>query len=211
MNPITHLEISWALANTIEGPPKRRLMIMTAGVIADLDGMTILFGQDAYQTYHHSVTHNFAFGALLAIALPLLFDRNFKAGMLIFLSYLAHLGCDLVGTIWEMKIFLPFSQMQIESPVNWPLNSWQNYLVTAVFAAIGLWIVARYKRTPFEFVWPSLDRMLVNMVDLRWRKPCDICGKGSLYRCESCGKPLCSRHVLTQKIIHSYCPDCSKS
>ncbi|MDP7093253.1 MAG: zinc finger HIT domain-containing protein [Gammaproteobacteria bacterium] len=211
MNPITHLEFGWALANTIDGPPKRRLMIMAAGLVADLDGMTILFGQEAYQVYHHSVTHNFVFGALLALGLTLLFDRSVKAALLIYLSYLVHLGCDLVGTIWEMKILVPFSQLQIESPVNWPLNSWQNYLVTAILAMIGLWIAVRYKRTPFELVWPSLDRVLVTMIDLRWRKPCGVCQNGALYRCEECGQALCSNHVLIKKMLHTFCPDCSDS
>lgn len=208
MNPITHLEISWALANTIDGPPKRRLMIMAAGVVADLDGATILFGQDAYQKYHHGITHNFLFGALLALGLTVLFDRSMKAAILIYLTYLTHLGSDLIGTIWEMKILYPFSDLQIESSFNWQLNSWPNYTISAVFALIGIWIAARYRRTPFELVFPALDRILVNMIELRWKVPCTVCGKGSSYRCETCGVPLCSGHVEPRRIIHMFCPDC---
>jgi hypothetical protein len=59
MHVPTHIMSGWCLANVVPGLTAReRLFCMIAATAADLDGLSILFGQNAYWDYHHVVCHN---------------------------------------------------------------------------------------------------------------------------------------------------------
>ncbi len=52
----THLALSWLIAHGL--PDRReRVLIAWAGVLPDLDALTIFKGYDYYSPYHHVVTH----------------------------------------------------------------------------------------------------------------------------------------------------------
>ena len=65
MNPIVHAELSWLMA---QGLPERRdrLLVTLAGLAPDLDGLSLLGGEDLYGRYHHLLTHGWV--ASLAVA-----------------------------------------------------------------------------------------------------------------------------------------------
>jgi len=48
----------WCIANLLPVTPRQRLGAMIAASAADLDGLGILFGQEAYWRYHHTLGHN---------------------------------------------------------------------------------------------------------------------------------------------------------
>jgi hypothetical protein len=76
---ISHLQIpihimsGWCAANCLPRlSPRQRLMSMIAATVADLDGLSILGGQQAYWNWHHRVCHNLPFGFALISALAVL-------------------------------------------------------------------------------------------------------------------------------------------
>lgn len=63
MHPPIHLAISWLIGHKLEEWRDRRL-VAWAGVVADLDALSLLGGIGMYSQYHHVLTH----GAVAAVA-----------------------------------------------------------------------------------------------------------------------------------------------
>ena len=64
MNPIVHAELSWLGAQKLFDR-RDRMLVTLAGVLPDLDGLTLLGGEELYGKWHHVLTH----GALSAVEL----------------------------------------------------------------------------------------------------------------------------------------------
>src|ERR1700677_3708675 len=167
----THIMSGWCAANVIPNlTPKQRLFCMIAASIPDLDGLSILAGQQSYWHWHHRVCHNLPFGLLSCLILTLLSGKTFK----IFILYLAifhlHLDMDIFGSGpgWGIFYLWPFSNWMFDNNhLSWDFYSWQNITIAAVFLAWTIAIAIRKRRTPLEYLMPDLDRQLVAF----FRKP----------------------------------------
>ena len=77
MNPITHLFLSWTIADEAGLQPRDRAVVTWAGVVPDLDGLSLipdlisrwLYGVQTgyYFEYHHFLTHGLPAAILTAV------------------------------------------------------------------------------------------------------------------------------------------------
>jgi inner membrane protein len=173
MAPGTHAFISWWTANVIPLSRRDRLLVFLAGLLPDLDGLTLLYSEEAYLRYHHVLSHNLL-GCLLWTGLAAALARQRAVcAALTCLCWHLHLACDYFGSgggnrdIWVLPYLYPLvgelTEHRFIGPSwywnrwQWELNAWPNLLV-GVLAAIGwLYIAVRLNRTWFEFLWPRLD------------------------------------------------------
>ena len=167
----THVMSGWCIGNCFQLTPRERLFCMLAAGLADLDGLGILAGQEAYWDYHHIVGHNLLVALALASGLTL-FSTNRQRAFWVYLGlFHLHLVMDYLGSGpgWPICYLWPLSRWELVNWNSWELFSWQNI-------AFGLgcltWVIAiaiRKGRTPLEAIMPKLDVQLVEW--LRKRLP----------------------------------------
>lgn len=163
MHVQSHLMSGWCVSNLFRLTPEERLFAMVAASAADLDGLSILFGQDAYWDYHHKIAHNLPLALLVAIALTLFSRHRLKAFLLYLGLFHLHLVLDYFGSGpgWPIYYFWPFSQWAVLNPRAWNFYSWQNITAAVLFLAWTIAIAVYCGRTPLEAIMPRLDRQLV--------------------------------------------------
>ena len=125
----THVLSGWCFGNLFSLTPRQRAFAMIAAVAADLDGLGIFFGQDAYWEYHHKLGHNVGFGLLLCLILT----KASRGRVLVFSLYFAlfhlHLVMDFFGSGpgWPIAYLWPFSHQVLDNRRwSWNFYSWQN-------------------------------------------------------------------------------------
>ena len=170
----THIMSGWCAANLVGNlTPRQRSFCMIAASIADLDGLSILGGQEAYWRYHHLLCHNLMFG-LLTSGIPVWFSSG---GFRVFILYLTlfhlHLWMDFFGSGpgWEIYYFWPLSKW---FPSNlkyaWNFYSWQNLSIAGGLLICTILIAIFQRRTPLEAAMPELDRQLVDWLRRPFKK-----------------------------------------
>ena len=172
MHVQTHIMSGWCIGSAVPGlAPRQRLFCMIAATIPDLDGLSLLAGQNAYFQYHHRLCHNLPFAILSCGVMAALAWRRSWRGPLFLALLLAlfhlHLVLDIVGSGpgWNIYYFWPFSNYAIDNrPWSWEFDSWQNRTAAGLFAGWMLLIAVFQSRTPLEALMPSLDRQLVQLL-----------------------------------------------
>ena len=87
MSPLTHLLLSWPLANIPKNTTRRqRVLVTVAGIIPDLDGLGYVPDQltrqltetptDFFHQAHHVYGHNLGFALLVTAACALLAGKE---------------------------------------------------------------------------------------------------------------------------------------
>lgn len=165
MNPLVHAELSW-LASQRLADRRDRLLVTVAGVIPDLDGLTLLGGVDFYGQWHHVLTHG-ALSALVLCALLTLFARKKLAVFLLALgAFHLHLLCDLLGSGpgWPLDYLWPFSRVETYWSGQWDLASWQNTVIGLVTTLAVLACAVPLGRTIVELFSVKYDAEVVKVV-----------------------------------------------
>ena len=169
MHVQTHVLSGWCVGNLVPGfAARERLFCMLAASLADLDGLGIVFGREAYWDYHHGLGHNGLYGLVLC-ALLTVFTRRGTRG-LGFIVYLAlfhlHLLMDYYGSGpgWGIPYLWPVSGRQWQRADAWAFYSWQNISAAGAMVAWTVRIIFSRRRTPLEAVMPKLDRQLVRRI-----------------------------------------------
>jgi hypothetical protein len=161
----THILSGWCAANLFPTlTPKQRLFCMIATTIPDLDGLSILGGQESYWHWHHRICHNLPFGIMACLLLATLSGRTFRLFLLYLCLFQLHLVMDVFGSGpgWGIYYFWPFSNWMFDnSPYSWEFFSWENISIAAAFLVWIIAIAVRLRRTPLEYPMPNLDRQLV--------------------------------------------------
>lgn len=163
MPPLTHALTGWCIGNLVVRDPRQRFACIVLSVIPDVDGLGILASASYYQRYHHILAHNLAF-AILSSLVAYFWT---KGGHRVFAAYLLvfhlHLLMDLFGSGpgWGLAYFWPFSMHYFESKYAWSFNGWQNYATLTVLLLWTIGILYRNRRTPFEFIAPRFDALLL--------------------------------------------------
>ena len=170
----THILSGWCVANCFPRfAPRDRLLCMLAASLADLDGLGILFGQEAYWDYHHKLGHNLLYGVVLCTILTAFASRRLTCFPVCLALYHLHLLLDYYGSGpgWGIPYLWPFSAREWRSPDAWAFYSWQN--ITAFFALLlwTLWVARRAGRTPLEALMPRLDQQVVHILGGPARPP----------------------------------------
>lgn len=151
-----HLAISWLIGHRLPQRRDRRL-VTWAGVVPDLDALSLLGGAAAYSEYHHVVTHGLV-AAVVVTALSTAFARErVKVLLLSLLAFHVHLLCDWLGSgrDWPIVYFYPFSRHEYYTPYGWPLASPQNAIVWLAAVALTVWIGITHGRTFAEAFLPA--------------------------------------------------------
>ena len=157
MNPIVHAELSWLAA---QGLPDRRdrVLVTLAGLAPDVDGLTLLAGEDLYGKYHHVLTHGYL-AALVTAGICTAFARQrARVALLCLAAFHLHLLCDLAGSGpgWPIHYFWPHSMKEWFWQGQWNLVSWQNTLIGLLATLVCLACALRWRRT------------VVELLSLRW-------------------------------------------
>ena len=127
-------------------------MVTVAGVAPDLDGLGMLADlaqrddlHRMWSRYHHVLAHNLMFGLLMcALVFLIAPGKRLVTALVAFAVFHLHLLADLVGSrapdeIWKIPYLWPFSNHEFYWAGQWPLNSWQNFVITSALIAFGLY------------------------------------------------------------------------
>jgi inner membrane protein len=165
MHVPTHVMSGWCVGSVLRLTPRERVFCMAAATAADLDGISYLFGQEAYWDYHHVLCHNLAFSLLLSLVLALFSTHRLKAAIVYLALAHLHLVLDYFGSGpgWPIHYGWPVvDKWAWRNQDAWEFSSWQNR-VTAL--GLLMWVLAIavvQGRTPVETLTPSLDRRFVS-------------------------------------------------
>lgn len=148
LHVLTHIGLSWIVANLVARSRRDRWLVTLAGVLPDLDGAGIVWSHDAYVAAHRAVGHGLLF-ALVLIAFALFrADDRWTTAALTTVSFHLHLLLDVVGTGGlPIRYFWPVSDRGWAHHGHWVLASWPNALVMAA-TLVGVIVVAWRRRPP---------------------------------------------------------------
>ena len=183
MHVQTHILSGWCAANLFPLTGRQRLMCMIAASAADVDGISLLFGQNAYWNYHHVLGHNLLFGVLVCVGLALFSGARAWVFFLYLMLFHLHLIMDFFGSGpgWPIRYFWPFANWSPDNrPWAWEFYSWQNITAAAMLVVWTVVIAVRNGRTPLEVVMPKLDRQLVDWLRRRLLRPRTAAGPAEL-------------------------------
>jgi inner membrane protein len=177
MNPVTHLLTSWSLAGLFRINRCERTFVTIAGIIPDIDGAGIIhdylstgssFQPLLYWKYHHILGHNIGFCLLLCLVTFSLTRRRLITTLLVFSSFHIHLLFDIAGSRgpdgyqWPIPYLLPFSDLwQLVWQGQWGLNTWPNFVVTAIAVTLMCYIILKRGISPLEMLSEKRDRVFV--------------------------------------------------
>ncbi|MDX2009711.1 MAG: metal-dependent hydrolase [Myxococcaceae bacterium] len=169
MNPIVHAELAWLVGARLSAR-RDRVLVTLAGVVPDLDGLTLLAGEEAYGTYHHVLTHGLLSASLCAAGLALLAERKAVVGALAFVTFHLHLVCDLAGSGpgWPIWYWWPFDLHQTMWDGQWNLASWQNSVIGLAATLAVLACALPLGRTAVELFSRRADEAVVKTLRARF-------------------------------------------
>ncbi|MDH4163767.1 MAG: metal-dependent hydrolase [Nitrospirota bacterium] len=189
MSPITHFLTGWAVANTARLGRRDRLLVTLAAVLPDADGLGVLLDLvrrnsanafEYYQRFHHVLFHNLFFGIALAIAALAIGARKRMAAGLVFLAFHLHLLEDIVGSrglgddFWSFPYLKPFSAYEFVWKGQWPLNGWQNFIITGALMALMFYLAWKRGQSPIAFVSTRADAAFVQVLRDRFGAPAEL-------------------------------------
>ena len=211
MSPISHLLIAWIVANVFSLDLKERRFCLIMGVIADIDGVFILFSQDLFIQYHHTLGHWLVFGIPLALIFTLLSENKKRSFGAYSLAFSLHLIADIVGSDWSVHPFMPLLNTGFSAYPTLSVEMIYFVINPAVFLVvvlISLFILFKHRRTPLEFVWKKWDRVFSNFFVLPFKEKCCECGKRAFFACSKCENTFCMVHAGAEMSV--FCPNCRK-
>jgi hypothetical protein len=150
------------------------VLVTLAGVLPDLDGLTLAAGEELYGRWHHVLTHGALAAAGCAFALVPFAGagQRLKVAALALGAFHLHLLCDLAGSGpgWPIHYLWPWSDRETMWSGQWNLASWQNTVIgltaTLVCLSFALW----RGRTPVELFSLKSDAKVVATLKARFRR-----------------------------------------
>jgi membrane-bound metal-dependent hydrolase YbcI (DUF457 family) len=136
---LTHVGISWIVADLARLTPRDRWVVVLAGALPDLDGIGILWSEHAYAAAHRAAAHSVFFAVLIVVLALLVANRPWAAGVLAAVSFHLHLLLDVIGTGGlPIRYLWPLTEREWSYDGHWVLASWPN---AAVMTATALGVV----------------------------------------------------------------------
>ena len=186
MNPITHLLVSWVIADSAGLNKRERAVVTVSGIIPDVDSFGIIAEQLTKRTenplfwwsdYHHILGHNVGLGILVAVVAFLIANHKWKTMGLAFFCFHIHLLCDIVGARgpdgyqWPIPYLLPFSNAwQIAWEYQWEINAWPNFVITLLALGTTFYYAIKKGYSILDLVSSKLDRIFVGTLQNRFQK-----------------------------------------
>lgn len=169
MSPIVHAELSWLMSQVLR-ERRDRILVMCAGLAPDVDGLTLLAGEEWYVRYHHVLFHGYV-GALITTAVCVAMARQRALVAVLALgAFHLHLLCDLAGSGpgWPIHYFWPTSMREWFWAGQWNLASWQNSVIGLVVTLACLACALRWRRTFVEVLSPRWDAVVTQTLRKRF-------------------------------------------
>ena len=157
---------------------------MLAGIVPDLDGLgaipELLTRHSAhpllwFSEFHHQL-HTLLFAVIVSAVAAALCRERVKTALFVFASFHLHLLCDLVGArgpdgdSWPIPYFAPFTQTHAWTwSGQWPLNGWQNFVITGVLLVATFWLAIRNGNSVVELFSTRADSRFVSILRERFR------------------------------------------
>lgn len=184
MSPVSHFLVSWSAGSAFALGRRDRTLVTLAGTIPDSDGIGLLWdlftslssgGDPVYWArYHHVVGHNLVFCLAVVICTGFFATRRALACAAALLAFHLHLLCDLAGSrgpdqFWSIPYLLPFSHSwDFVWSGQWPLNSWQNLVITATVLAYCCYAAWARGISPVEVFSEKANRAFVDALRTRF-------------------------------------------
>lgn len=210
MSPLHHFLIAWMVANAFKVDVRTRRFCLITGVIADIDGLPILFSEDLFKSVHHTFGHTLIFGIVISVILALFLNQKMLGFSVLLLGFAAHLGSDIIGSSWGVPIYAPFL---MESFSIYPYLSNEviygilnpAFLGIATLAAVL--ILLEKRRTPMELFTKRWDSIMSEFLVLPLMERCYVCNRRAFFTCERCQRTVCRFHVVgdSKRITCSSC------
>jgi membrane-bound metal-dependent hydrolase YbcI (DUF457 family) len=139
---LTHIGQSWIVANLWPASAKDRWLVVLAGIVLDVDGIGIVWSQQAYIATHRVAGHGLL-AALVVLALVLFVaDRPRSTAVLAACAFHLHVLLDVVGTGgFPIRYFWPFAGWELSYGGHWILASWENVAVM-ILTLVGVLAIA---------------------------------------------------------------------
>jgi membrane-bound metal-dependent hydrolase YbcI (DUF457 family) len=151
LHALTHVGLSWIVANLSRRPRRDRWFIVLAGTLPDLDGAGLVWSQDAYVLAHRALGHGLLFIVPMLVLTAWRADRRWSSSVLAALSFHLHLLLDLVGTGGlPIRYWWPLDGRGWSYAGHWTLGSWPNFVVMALTLLGVLWVARRNRRLPLS-------------------------------------------------------------
>jgi len=143
---LTHVGLSWIVAHAARLSPRDRLLVVLAGTLPDLDGIGILWSEQAYVAAHRAAGHGVLFGGLIVVVALVRGETPRLTAALAAVSFHLHLLLDLVGTGGlPIRYLWPLSDRGWSYDGHWVLASWPNAAVMAA-TTLGVLVIAWRRR-----------------------------------------------------------------
>jgi inner membrane protein len=190
MNPITHLLVSWSVAESARLERRDRAIVTVAGLVPDVDGAGMIVELATRDTayplywwsqYHHLLGHNVGFAALVAALAWGLARRRWIASALALVTFHLHLLGDLIGargpdgSQWPIPYLFPFSA----EPAwvwsgQWELNAWPNVTLSVLLLALTFCLAWKRGYSPVGLLSRRADAKFVGALRDRFPLPRDL-------------------------------------
>ena len=141
-----------------------------AGLLPDVDGLTLLAGEDAYARWHHLLTHGFVAAIGFSVVLAAFATQRWKVLGLALFAFHLHLLCDLLGSGvgWPIFYFEPLDDRAVGWSGAWELASWQNSVIGLAATLACLLCALPFRRTIVELFSLKADAQVVKTVRARF-------------------------------------------
>ena len=205
----THAGFGWLIGNASGGDRRLRGWAFLAAVLPDLDGISALFGQAAYDYHHHLWTHGLPFSLLMSAgACWHCRHQRLQAALLTQLAFYSHYFGDYFFTQYALGYLWPFSAKRFYNAEALWLGHPINYILAAVAVAYFVYVGIRHKRTPIEVISGRVDDRLVRMFFTRRTLSCHVCNRKCSEVCDGCHQPVCVFHGSLGKNCSVVCGRC---
>jgi len=212
MGPFAHALLAWLVAVTFVNTARDRRLVVLAGILADIDGVFILFDRELYNSYHHMLGHSFFFELPLVLVFVVLANERRRVGLAAFGAFSLHLVSDIVGSNWPVYPFYPYSDFNITILGHVSNDTIYDVINPTVFI-VGLILMAILiyvkEASPVEFFSRKLDRKLVGLYIYPLKEKCQICGSWAFIECGVCERKVCPEHI--GRFSKWLCSDCRKA
>lgn len=211
MSPLVHALIAWLFAFLVLKKTGDRRLAVIAGIATDLDGVFILFSLDLYTKYHHTFTHSYVFGIMIAFVAMILGMERIRVFFACIGTFSLHLICDMIGTNWPIQPFYPLTHLSLSVSPYLSNTIIYGVISPAVFVlCIFLMLAIMYYKqvSPMEVISEKVDRRFVSSFTYFFKYRCEICGKRALSYCGRCNRKLCGKHLTG--VFDFECKKCAK-
>jgi inner membrane protein len=188
VSPITHLLVSWSVADSFQLSRRDLALVTLCGILPDLDGVVVVvdlgaraFGRPdpfLYGQYHHMLTHGLPAALLFAALAGVLADERVRTAAMAFAVVHLHLLCDLVGSrgpdpadIWPLPYLAPLSsRLTLAWSGQWQLNAWPNLLLSIALLFLTLLRAWHRGYSPVGMLSTRADDALVRTLRARFSR-----------------------------------------